>query len=1052
MSDPGPGPLALMERGKALANEGHLDDALAAYDEALCAQRQLLTTTSEHATRNDLGRILTNQAMALQELSRNEEALAAAREAIRIRRDLLAEGHEQYRQYLSNALRITARAWVALGDPVKADAALRRAVVSAKKAARRDPEHLERYVGSVLERVRLLARSGQFDAALHDLDAAMTFIRSREDRLQDEAVEPYHDLLVERHTTFEAMGNCRAACEAADFAVKFAREKNRTDLLIRALVCRADSFVCLNERGRAIDLLQEAVDLSNSSDTSAGEHAWLLLHLGSVCESAERWLEAIDSYTHAIDMFRTPMTCGIVAGWVSELASALVRRGDCYINVDPALAVDDLRDALAIWDKLPPENLIDIVRAKGRLSAALCRQGQHSEAAALAFDAAELLSALGFDDEEACSLYSQLVCSGASCAVACGDIDAALTRIDGAIATTRASQRPFPSSALAELYVARAEALVAATRAAQGVQDTTVAIALLRGDSGNVSSDQLAMALHRRAALNSDSGEPDLALRDIDECISMLRAGTDADEVSQRRSLVQALRIRADILEQAGRCAEAAGTYDEAISASRCWPPSEFTAEVLHGRGITLRHVGRIDECVAVLEQSVATYESVGGSAEARSETIADLADALAASGEMNRAIENYERALAIAAGDDTAGALALKIRLDYGIALSRVDRDAEALVALDAFVEAAEANGSPAWRERLARAHHWRGASLETLHRCAEAADAFGAEAAMYERIDRSSADPDTRAHQLEALGQRATSLVHAGREDDAVSVIRYALREVEDDDSPAAMSLKGRLFQSLGNVMQTLEDCEEAAKAFWEATCALDRAYRITGDHAPRCHANDARLRFAQEMLHLGYVDDALQATARALAEANELARDGDRSHLATVAEAMYVTALARDAANDAAGSLESVDEAIGRWTALAEAGDNEALRALSKACAHRAHVLVELGRFDEAEDSARQSTDWAQRLAGEIPADVEHLAHMHEHRADILDSVGKPNIARWHRAEAEELRRRDKQSDSTSGCDGGGSSGDLVQTTMELGPGDPAESCVEVDPPEG
>jgi tetratricopeptide (TPR) repeat protein len=100
---------AIMGRGLALWNLGRLEEAVAAYDECIAIYRELVEKEHRQELRNDLARALYNLALAREKQNAMPAALEAAREARKLRKNLVKEGMKHLERDLADAKNLEAR-------------------------------------------------------------------------------------------------------------------------------------------------------------------------------------------------------------------------------------------------------------------------------------------------------------------------------------------------------------------------------------------------------------------------------------------------------------------------------------------------------------------------------------------------------------------------------------------------------------------------------------------------------------------------------------------------------------------------------------------------------------------------------------------------------------------------------------------------------------------------------------------------------------------------------------------------------------------------------
>ncbi|MEN9374370.1 MAG: hypothetical protein RIR79_1922 [Pseudomonadota bacterium] len=262
---------ALNNVATALSKLGKREEALAAAQEAVSIRRTLAATRPD-VFNPDLAMSLNNVANVLSELGKREEALAAAQEAVSIRRTLAATRPDVFNPDLAMSLNNVANRLSDLGQREEALAAAREAVKLYKTLAATRPDVFNPYLAGSLNNV------ASFLSALGKREEALAAAQ--------EAVELYKTLAATRPDVFNPdlamslsnvalrlsdLGQREEALAAAQEAVKLYKTlaATRPDVfkpdLARSLIVLALRYEEMGNLAKACQFAHEAVSTLQAS-------------------------------------------------------------------------------------------------------------------------------------------------------------------------------------------------------------------------------------------------------------------------------------------------------------------------------------------------------------------------------------------------------------------------------------------------------------------------------------------------------------------------------------------------------------------------------------------------------------------------------------------------------------------------------------------------------------------------------------------------------------------------------------------------------------------
>lgn len=1009
--------LDLMEQGKQHANDERIEEALALFDEALTLHRASLGNTPSDSDLNDLGRILTNRALALEQLGRHEEMRSCIEEAVRIRRRLIGAGHEEWRHFLLNGLRISIDACRHLGDERAALMKLRHAARVARRLLNRTSEFFYMSLKTIVECAHADIDSSDHAAAEKLLDDAIR-VALKWDTGTLDCCE--RDLIasayIARHRCLEELGRCADAADAAAQAVALARG-NHDATLCEALQAEAESLEHLGRFADALERLRE-IDRLFATNVAASFHddAAVSLVAGRILARQKRYAEAIEWHETKLESIR--MVTIARACCEAERTAALVdihlAIADCRSAINDPGAVEHYRAAISLISSDSDDSVSGgitdfLVAAYQKLAKALAATGSRREAADVLAEARQAAAAHGAGP----ATLADLAITEAGLCSGLREDERAGRLLDEVVTELRAAGEDELQQLLAQALFARADLRGYQSRWVEALDDASRALAIWDriGDGDDVEiAETIGRAWLQRADLLARLRNHEAALHAVDQAITRLRANKE-----YACALGRALNLRGDVLERVGRCSEAAASHDEAITCFEAAGETASLATAMADRAFSLLHVKRTGEAIELLRRADQLWLSLRMPDDATLDplhvrALELLADSLARQGDLAGCLDVRERAVvALRAADAKASTLGDGL-FQTAVALSRLDRDVEAIELYDEAIEMLLSREGVEARETLARALGWRGISLEDLGRFAEAADSFAAASDEWLALWEETHDEAALLEHLESRGDSARCIAFGGDSPAALDMLAKLDEEIAAlEQNDAVVRLRCLCLMSGGYACEVLGDHCASAQRFGEAARIAARQYDQAGDSAFRCEANDARIAAAFRLVNAGHADVAAEMLEVALREACALVADRDEAHVRKLAEVHFVRGCAFEALDDCVASLEAFDEALESWLALAESGDADAKRAASNAYATRAIPLHHLGRVEEAIESASRAVELAREVYADrpLPRHIESLACAIEQKADLLEAVGKAPLAGWHRSEAKRLR---------------------------------------------
>jgi tetratricopeptide (TPR) repeat protein len=530
---------ALNNAANYLSAVGRREEALAAAKETVQIRRELASARPE-AFKPDLAMSLNNLAPMLSALGQREDALTAAKEAVQIRRELASAQPEAFTPYLAGSLNNLANILSALGQREEALAAAQESVQIRRELASTLPEaftpHLARSLAGLATR---LSQLGQWEEALATAKEAVQIHRELASTRPEAFTPDLAASLNNLANRLSALGRREEALAAGKEAVQIHRAlaSARPDAfmpdLAGSLSNLADRLSKLGRREEALAAAKEAADLWRTLANARPEAftpnlAMSLNTLTGTLSGLGQREEALAAAKEAANLHRALASARPVAfthylaGSLNNLANILSELGQREEALAAAKEATDLYRALA---RAQPEAFTpNLANSLNTLTATRYELGQREEAVAAAKEAAQIRRVLASARPEAFT----------------PDLAMSLNNL---------------ATMLSELGQ-QEEALAAAQEAA----DLYRALASARPEAF---TPYRAGSLNNLANRLSELGQREEALAAAQEAVNLYRALAAAHADAFGRHFVTSLRTLATILLELGRQEEALVTAEE---------------------------------------------------------------------------------------------------------------------------------------------------------------------------------------------------------------------------------------------------------------------------------------------------------------------------------------------------------------------------------------------------------------------------------------------------------------------------------------------------------
>ncbi len=316
---------------------GRREDALAAAEEAVALRRRLAEARPDAFT-PDLAASLNNLASFLSALGRREDALAAAEEAVALRRALAEARPDAFTPDLAMSLTNLANRLSALGRREDAlEAAEEAAGLYRRLAADRPDAFAPDLAGSLNNLASFLSALGRREDALAAAEEAVALRRALAEARPDAFTPDLAMSLTNLAIRLSALGRREDALEAAEEAVDLyralaaARPDAFTPDLAGSLNNLASFLSALGRREDALEAAEEAVDLYRAlaaarPDAFAPNLAASLNNLANVLGALGRREDALAAAEEAADLYRR-LAADRPDAFAPDLATSLGARG-----------------------------------------------------------------------------------------------------------------------------------------------------------------------------------------------------------------------------------------------------------------------------------------------------------------------------------------------------------------------------------------------------------------------------------------------------------------------------------------------------------------------------------------------------------------------------------------------------------------------------------------------------------------------------------------------------------------------------------------------------
>jgi len=388
-----------------LGELGRREEALAAARQAVDLRRELAARRPD-AFNPNLAASLNNLAKFLSELGRREEALDAARQAVDLRRELAARRPDAFNPDLAMSLNNLAKFLSELGRREEALDAARQAVDLYRELAAHRPDAFNPNLAASLNNLaKFLSELGRREEALDAARQAVDLYRELAAHRPD-AFNPNLAMSLNNLANFlSELGRREEALDAARQAVDLCRElaAHRPDAfnpnLAASLNNLANRLSELGRREEALDAARQAVDLrrelaAHRPDAFNPNLAASLNNLAKFLSELGRREEALDAARQAVDLrrelaaHRPDAFNPDLAGSLNNLAAFLSELGRREEALDAARQAVDLYRELAAHR--PDTFNPNLAASLNNLAAYLSELGRREEALDAARQAVDL--------------------------------------------------------------------------------------------------------------------------------------------------------------------------------------------------------------------------------------------------------------------------------------------------------------------------------------------------------------------------------------------------------------------------------------------------------------------------------------------------------------------------------------------------------------------------------------------------------------------------------------------------------------------------------------
>jgi tetratricopeptide (TPR) repeat protein len=395
--------IALNKLAKALGEVGRREDALATARDAVAIRRELANEQPD-AFRADLAVALANLGKALLDVGRREDALAVAQESVAIRRELAAQRPDAFRPELAGALNNLGVALVAVGRREDALAAVRESVAIHRELAPQRPDVLQPDLAMALGNLgNVLSDIGRHEEALAAAEQIADLFRElaaqRPDAFRPDLAQSLGNLgnrLSDVGRREDALAVARQAAELYRDLASQRPDAFRPDLA-RSLNNLGNRLSDVGRHEDALPAGREAVDLyrelaTQRPDAFRPDLALALNNFAIRLSKVGRREDAIAAAQESVAI-RVELAARLPDAFRPDLAGTLSNLG-IWLSGDVGRLEDALaatQQATAIFRELAAEHpdafRPGLATALSALGSRLSAVGQHENALAAARDA-----------------------------------------------------------------------------------------------------------------------------------------------------------------------------------------------------------------------------------------------------------------------------------------------------------------------------------------------------------------------------------------------------------------------------------------------------------------------------------------------------------------------------------------------------------------------------------------------------------------------------------------------------------------------------------------
>jgi tetratricopeptide (TPR) repeat protein len=396
--------IAIMNRGIALSNLGRLEEAVAAHDESIAINRELVEKEHRQELRNDLARAITNRGTALKKLGRLEEAVAAHDGSIAIYRELVEKEHRQVlRNGLAMAVMNRGIALSNLGRLEEAVAAYGESIAIYRELVQQEHRQELRndLARAIVNRGNALQNLGRLEEAVAAYGESGAIYRELVEK--EHRQELRNDLamaIMNRGSARWSLGQLEEAVAAygesiaiyRELVEKEHRQELRNDLAI-AIMNRGSARLSLGQLeeavaayGESIAIYRELVEKEHRQELR-NELARAIMNRGTALQNLGRLEEAVAAHDGSIAIYRELVEKEHRQVLRNDLATAITNRGNALWSLGRLEgAVAAYGESIAIYRELVEKEHRQVLRndlAIAWYNLALAREKQKAVPTAL---------------------------------------------------------------------------------------------------------------------------------------------------------------------------------------------------------------------------------------------------------------------------------------------------------------------------------------------------------------------------------------------------------------------------------------------------------------------------------------------------------------------------------------------------------------------------------------------------------------------------------------------------------------------------------------------